>query len=299
MTFLTIVHIFGTCTSYHVFHCANDETHVAVPCTPIMDAPDIPGYTKAWIADFNGPVGSLPSPDNWAIETPLTNNNGEHQRYTNSPQNVSLDGSGQLLIAPQKTPQGTWTSARMHGKHSIACSPGHKMIFSARFRTGQNSASQQQGIWPAFWTLGDSVNHGVPWPTCCEWDIFEWGNGKALNQGTLHQTGVTGQHEQASGFVGFDHGVPHTWAVVVDLTDGDYGRQSLQWTVDGREYWRVQGKGGSEAERKCWERCAHQAFFPILNVAVGGNFVGDPNGQTMGGVGSGLTVQWVAVYKSV
>ena len=264
------------------------------------NAPDMSGYTKTWVDDFDGPAGSSPNTANWAIETPLTNNNAEQQKYTNSTQNVYQDGNGQLIIAPVKTAAaagGTWTSARIHGKHSVACDKGKKMIMSARFRTGQNPASQQQGIWPAFWTLGDSINHGVGWPTCCEWDIFEWGNGKALNQGTLHQTGPTGMNDQQSGFVGFDHGLFHTWAVVVDLTSDDYTQQALVWMLDGKEYWRVKGMGGSNAERQCWERCAHQAFFPICNVAVGGNFVGDPNAQTAGGEGSGLTFQWVVIYK--
>lgn len=255
------------------------------------------GFTIAWSDDFLGAAGTPPLSTNWTLETPATNENGEQQKYTTSTQNAYLDGNGNLCIAPVKV-NGVWTSARMHGNSSVACAPGKKMIMSASIKVGQNSPAQQQGIWPAFWTMGASLWKGVPWPTCCEWDILELGNGESKNQGTLHQTGVNGQPESDSGFVNFSHGDFHVWAVEVDLT-GDYPSQTLTWMLDGKAWWTVTCPGTSQAQKECWDRCAHQAFFPILNVAVGGNFVGNPSDQTTGGVGSGLTIEWVAIYQSM
>ena len=67
-----------------------------------------------------------------------------------------------MFIVPVKK-DGIWTSARMHGNVSFKCDPGKKLLVVARIKVGQNSQAQQQGIWPAFWILGDSVNHGINW----------------------------------------------------------------------------------------------------------------------------------------
>lgn len=275
-------------------YCISSESNLT--SSIIMQPPAMPGFTIAWSDNFAGSAGTPPLSTSWTIETPETNSNGEQQKYTDSTQNAYLSGTGELVIAPVYN--GVWTSARMHGNRSIACASGGKMIFAASVKVGQNSPAQQQGIWPAFWTLGDSVNHGVSWPTCCEWDILELGNGESKNQGTLHQTGPDGQPASQSGFVDFSHGDFHTWGLEVDLT-GDYPVQTLTWLMDGQAWYTVKCEGTSAADIECWNRCAHQAFFPILNVAVGGNFVGAPDGETLGGVESGLTVEWVAVYQSV
>jgi hypothetical protein len=127
-----------------------------------MSAPEIPGFAKVWSDVFDGLAGAHPNPANWTLETPEQNANHEWQKYTTSTDNAFLSGSGQLCIAPQKV-NGVWTSARMHGNFSFQCDNNHKMIFAASIRVGQNPPAQQQGIWPAWWTLGQSIQHGTDW----------------------------------------------------------------------------------------------------------------------------------------
>lgn len=127
---------------------------------------------------------------------------------------------------------------------------------------------------------------------------MELRNGTSRNQGTVHQTNISGEHDSSFGFVDFSHGDFHTWAIEVDLTNDDYAQQTLNWQLDGNTYFTVHGSQASDALKDCWERCARSPFFPILNVAVGGDFVGNPSDETLPGVESGLTIQWVAVYKS-
>ena len=254
--------------------------------------PTIPGYNITWSDDFSN-QGS-PNPEKWSLETPATNNNGEQQKYTNSTENAYVD-RGQMYIVPVKK-DNIWTSARMHGDVDFQCDPGKKAIIAARIKVGQNSPAQQQGIWPAFWTLGSSVGQ-IGWPRCCEWDILELGNGNSWSQGTCHQQ-VNGQHYQTDQKVDFNHAQYHTWAVEVDLTSDDYMQQKLSWQLDGRTFFEVKCMGQDAESRACWERCARSAFYPILNVAVGGNFIGAVGPEMIGGVESGLTVAWVAIYKS-
>jgi len=51
---------------------------------------------------------------------------------------------------------GSWTSARLNSHASFTAVAGKIMIVRAEIKLGQAPASRQQGIWPAFWTLGDS-----------------------------------------------------------------------------------------------------------------------------------------------
>lgn len=127
-----------------------------------MSAPEIHGFQKVWADEFAGRAGSPPNSQNWTIETPAHNENNEWQKYTTSTENAYLSGSGELCIAPRKV-QGHWTSARLHGNKGFECDNSRKMIFAARIKVGQNSPAQQQGIWPAWWTLGESILHGTPW----------------------------------------------------------------------------------------------------------------------------------------
>lgn len=113
----------------------------------------------------------------------------------------------------------------------------------------------------------------------------------------MHQE-IDGQHQQQDQKIDFNRAEYHTWAVQVDLTSNDYMKETMNWQLDGKTYLTVRCMGEDQTSKACWDRCARSAFFCILNVAVGGNFVGEIGAETIGGVESGLTVAWVAVYKS-
>src|SRR5271170_6953451 len=158
-----------------------------IPLPPSDGAPSKPGFALIWSDDFSGPAGAAVNPDNWETYTgPVYNN--EVETYTNSTANAQLSGTGQLNIIPLNVPGPmTWTSGRLHGKHSFSCDPGHMMILEAQIRVGANPPENQQGIWPAFWALGaDFNNPSVGWPKCGEWDILELRNGSNMNNGTIH-----------------------------------------------------------------------------------------------------------------
>ena len=126
---------------------------------------------------------------------------------------------------------------------------------------------------------------------------MELGNGNSWSQGTCHQE-VNGQHYQTDQKVDFTRPDYHTWAVEVNLTANDHMKEQLNWQLDGKTFLVVKCMGEDAESKACWDRCARSAYFPILNVAVGGNFVGEIGSEMVGGVESGLTVAYVAVYKS-
>jgi beta-glucanase (GH16 family) len=64
--------------------------------------------------------------------------------------------------------------------------PGQVTRVESAIRFGENPSSNKQGLWPAFWMLGDSMRRGKPWPFCGEIDIVENTNGQLIGHGTLH-----------------------------------------------------------------------------------------------------------------
>lgn len=260
-----------------------------------MSAPNKPGFALVWSDEFDGASGSAVDGSKWNSKTG-PNSNHEAQQYTTSTDNAHLSGDGQLYLIPIKDGSGHWTSARLESRYSFNCDPGHQMIFQAEIRLGNNPAAQQQGLWPAFWTLGAAVRNGVGWPKCGEWDILEVINGSSTNQGTLHYLNSSNVNPMFGGRVDFNHNDYHTWALKVDRTPGNFQDEKLTWSVDGNPFFEIPGARVGDAEQ--WDDVAHKGFFPIMNIAVGGDYPGQPNDQTVGGFQSGMHVKYVAVYKS-
>lgn len=172
------------------------------------------------------------------------------------------------------------------------------MVVQALIKLGSTSGiGNHNGIWPAFWALGASVLTGTEWPECGEWDIMENVNAGAVGYGTLHCADVCDGDDGLSASVGFDYSAFHTWAFAVDMTNSDWTQQQLRWYLDGELYHTILGSDlGNEAD---WTSVTADPYFLILNVAVGGNWPGNPTSATVDGTASGMEVQYVGVYKSV
>ncbi|KAI0829559.1 glycoside hydrolase family 16 protein [Hypoxylon sp. FL0890] len=259
------------------------------------------GYSLVWSDDFSGAAESLPNQSKWNIVSAGPNlGNQEVQHYTQSSSNSCLSGSGVLQITPQHN-NGQWTSARLEGKEAFNCPDGHRMLLQAELRTGTHPANQQAGIWPAFWALGNDIRNGknVSWPQCGEWDIMENAHGADFSLATLHYgRGGTDHLSKGSQRQTFQVESFHTWAIKVNRGPSNWQDETLEWYLDGKMFFQI--KGSDIADPELWGRVAHKSFFPILNVAVGSNFPGggQPDGNTTTGLGSGLQVKYVAVYKS-
>ncbi|HEU4390326.1 MAG TPA: glycoside hydrolase family 16 protein, partial [Blastocatellia bacterium] len=217
-----------------------------------------------WSDEFDGTAINTA---NWTFD--LGNSgfgNNELQNYTNRPENARIE-NGRLIIEARRENLGgsSYTSARMNtgGRQSF----GVNTWIEARIQ-----APQGQGIWPAFWTLGANIGT-VGWPSCGEIDIMEiQGQNPFRNFGTMHWADSNGAHASfgstfnasvslASGF--------HTYAIARTTT-------SIKWYVDGVQYGEGNIAGGVNSTSEFQGQ-----FFVLLNVAVGGNFVGSPNSSTV------------------
>lgn len=212
-------------------------------------APTITGFgAPTWVDEFDGPAG-LPDTTKWNIIVTGPNyGNHEVQYYTNSTTNVTVTGSGQLNITPQKDATGKWTSGRLECQQSFSCPEGGKMILQARLQTGTASAIDQAGVWPAFWALGQTIRTGVPWPRCGEWDIMENSSGDAYTLASLHYGDASNKAISVGGGGGgpqqksINVATFNTYAITVDRTPTDWQQQTLTWTLNGVPWFTAHGK---------------------------------------------------------
>ncbi|MGC4794181.1 glycoside hydrolase family 16 protein [Micromonospora saelicesensis] len=223
----------------------------------------------SWQDEFNSPAGTPVDQNKWRFDTGGGGwGNNERQYYTNSTSNAVHDGQGNLVITARRDNPANYqchygrceyTSARLLTAATFTQTYGR---FEARIKIPRG-----QGIWPAFWMLGT----GGGWPDAGEIDVME-NIGREPNTvyGTVHGPGYSG----GGGITGSRTlGAPladtfHTYRV-------DWEPNVITWYVDGVQYHRVDPArlGGSR-----W--VFDHPFFMILNVAVGGNWPGYPDGST-------------------
>ncbi|MFJ8577957.1 ricin-type beta-trefoil lectin domain protein [Micromonospora sp. NPDC093277] len=246
---------------------------VALTATTSAPAAAAPGAVT-WSDDFNGAAGAAPDASKWRYDIGGGGwGNNELQYYTSSTRNAALDGNGNLVITTRReNPSGyscwygtcQYTSARLLTANTFTQAYGR---FEARIKIPRG-----QGIWPAFWMLGNDIASN-PWPNSGEIDIMEnIGREPSTVHGSLHGPGysggnpLTGQTSLPGGQALAD--AFHTYAV-------DWAPDSITWYLDGVAYSR---KTPADAGGNRW--VFDHPFFMIMNVAVGGNWPGSPDGST-------------------
>lgn len=232
-------------------------------------------YQLLWSDEFNGDVLD---PSVWTRETGGGGwGNNELQFYTDRDTNAYIE-NGNLVIQALKENFGgrSYTSARLITKGKKSFLYGK---IEARIKTPYG-----QGIWPAFWTLGENIN-SVGWPACGEIDILELlGHQPNVAYGTVHWSN-NGTHAKFGGSYTlsgstFDADF-HTFSVVWTPT-------KIEWYVDNLRYHQIDITPAELSE-------LHKEQFLLLNVAVGGNWPGFPDETTV--FPQKMYVDYVRVYK--
>jgi beta-glucanase (GH16 family) len=252
-----------------------------------------PGWTLTWSDEFDGADGSAVDASKWVHDVGGSGwGNQELEYYTDATQNAVVQG-GNLVITATPTGASTYTCSYPTN--------GPCQYTSARLKT-QGKFSQQygrfearmqipegQGLWPAFWMLGADINTNN-WPKCGEVDIMEnIGKEPSVNHGSLHMPAAgTTNDAQLTGMTSLPANAKlgdafHTYAV-------EWSATAIKFYLDDQLY---ETQTPADATGRDWE--FDKPFFILLNVAVGGQFPGAPNGtatfpQTM-------KVDWVRVYQ--
>ncbi|KAK6207847.1 glycosyl hydrolase family 16 [Colletotrichum tabaci] len=270
-----------------------------LPAAQAWDSPDYSGFTRLWLDNFAGASGTGVNEGNWNIITNLRVNN-EIQDYTTSRSNLQISGGGTVQIVPQKDAAGRWTSGRIESKYTFTPAAGRLTFAEGQIRFGDNAVGNKRGIWPAFWILGDSIRRGVSWPRCGELDVLETVNGQLTGYGTAHCDVLPGGACNEPNGIGGAIDIPdqgwHNWRIQWDRRPNNWQAETITWFRDGQIFHQISGaRVGSEG---IWSTLARAPLFFILNVAVGGNWPGNPDGATIGGWGSMMETAYVAVYQS-
>ncbi|MFJ6836090.1 family 16 glycosylhydrolase [Streptomyces sp. NPDC091209] len=229
---------------------------------------------QTWSDEFDGAAGSAPNSAKWTLETGGSGNgNHELQYYTKSSDNASLDGNGHLVITARKNSDGglqcwngtcQYTSARLNTAQAFTQAYGR---FEARIKVPRG-----QGVWPAFWMLGDNLG-SVGWPNSGEIDVMEnVGKEPGTVHGTIHGPGYSG-----SGGIGAAYTLPNGKAFADDfhVFAVDWSPTAITWSVDGQTY---ETRTPADVNGNKW--VYDHPFFVILNLAVGGDWPGSPDSGT-------------------
>lgn len=223
------------------------------------------------------------SPDDalWSYDIGTGENgwgNNELQYYTDRPENVTVQNGYLIITAREESYKGSpYTSARLITKNKFDQAYGR---FEARIRLPWG-----QGIWPAFWMLGADIDEN-PWPGAGEIDIMEYrGQEPTIVLGTVHGPGYSADNAVSKSFTlendRFDTGF-HVFGI-------EWGPEYVNFYVDDVLYNQI-----TPADVP-GEWVFDKPFFLLMNVAVGGSFVGSPNGETV--FPQTMLVDYVRVYK--
>jgi uncharacterized protein (TIGR03437 family) len=241
----TQITLSGFSTGYGAYSLqAGDQLQVKVwnaqtgagPSTYILPAGQ---WQLIWSDEFSGAAGAAPDARWWGYDTGAGGwGNNELETYTNSTDNARLDGNGNLDIHVLNPSAGSYTSARMKTQDRFNVLYGR---IEARIKLPHG-----QGIWPAFWMLGQNITT-INWPFCDEIDIMEnIGKLPDVDYGTAHGAYVG---QQAGNYSAWGRGGNVT-ATPSGTLSSDFHIYAVEWSpnaltffLDGVPYVTVAPNG--------------------------------------------------------
>ncbi len=260
----------------------------------VKDEKKLENWQLMWSDEFDGK--SIDT-NKWSFEIgngPLGNGwgNNEMEYYTDDPDNAFVE-DGKLIIRALRryvTDNGRvnkYTSARMITKGKFSTPGSCRIDVMAKLPQGK-------GIWPAIWMLGDNFG-AIPWPDCGEIDIMELiGHEPWKVYGTVHGpesagSGIGGSFvlNEATNGNRFSYGF-HKFSVEIKPETVEFYVDDVIYFIANKD--KVQYDWGDD------EWVYNSPFFLILNLAVGGNWPGNPNDTTV--FPQQMEVDYVRVYTN-
>ncbi len=233
-----------------------------------------PHWVLAWSDEFNGTTLDTTK---WTVDLGDNFGTGQQDFDTARPENLAVSGGNLVLTARQESYQGaSYTSARIETQGKFTQAYGR---FEARIQLPKG-----QGVWPAFWLLGDNYAE-AGWPGCGEIDIMECRGaqpGRVL--GSMHGPGGD-SYSQAftlEGGASFSEGF-HLFAL-------EWQPGVLRWYVDDALY--ATESSDILPASQAW--VFDHPFFILLDLALGGTFGGPVGASTP--LPQRMVVDYVRVY---
>jgi beta-glucanase (GH16 family) len=262
-------------------------------------APNIASGTLVWSDEFTNATGAPTQPDPriWTYDTG-NDGFGNHELETycawgsntapcsvaNPSEYVGTDGY--LHIVAQRPSTGVYTSARLKSQGLFSVQYG-RIEFRAL-------VPEAQGFWPAAWLLGNNIAT-VDWPACGEQDVLERVNAAKSpdwNEGSIHGVGFTGDTGLGT-VVHFSAGQTaaqwHTYGMI-------WTKGSVAYYIDdpAHPYITYTTADMTKLPGSIWPFDGGQSNYVVLNLAIGGDWPGAPNGSTP--FPSEMLVDYVRIY---
>ena len=249
--------------------CTNDDKQTIVNFNELVMADEF---------DSDG----APNPAIWGYDIGTGSNgwgNNELQYYTDRTENVTVQNGVLLITANEESFEGSsYTSSRLLTKGLLEQQYGR---FEARIKLPYG-----QGIWPAFWMLGADIDANS-WPAAGEIDIMEYrGQEPTIVLGSVHGPGYSG-----------GEAISKSYTLENDRFDTGFHVFGIEWAPDYVNYYvdDVLYNQITPAD-VTGEWVFNKPFFMLINLAVGGSFVGAPNAETV--FPQTMLVDYVRVYKN-
>lgn len=246
--------------------CAEDQSITKLQTLVLQDEFNIDGAPDSSIWTFDIGTGE----NGWG--------NNELQYYTDRAENIVVEDGMLKITAIKESYQGSaYTSARIKTEGLFEQAYGR---FEARMKLPYG-----QGMWPAFWLLGNNLET-VGWPQCGEIDIMEYrGQNPTDIAGSVHGPGYS-----SSAAITKEFTIPN------DRFDTDFHVFGVEWTPNSIKYY-VDNILYNEITPSdvTGDWVFDHPFYMIINLAVGGSFVGAPNDNTV--FPQTLYIDYVRVYQ--
>ncbi len=245
-----------------------------------------PAYKLVWEDNFDGTELNR---DDWNVELHDPGwVNAEWQEYVDCEDNIYVK-DGNLVIQPIKMKvdhKDYYTSGRVNTQNKHDFLYGR---FEARLKVPSG-----KGYLPAFWMMPTDESFYGQWPKCGEIDIMEvMGQSTDTLHGTLH---FGEPHSQKQGTYILEDG---NFADEFHVFACEWEPGEMRFYVDNELYftehdWFTKRNGFDEVT---YPAPFDQPFYMILNVAVGGSWVGYPDASTEFGENAQMVVDYVRVYQ--
>lgn len=233
----------------------------------------IDGYNLLWHDEFNG--DSL-NEDIWTREVREVGwTNNELQSYEDSTDNVFVKDGSLVLKAIETDNNGTksYTSGKVNSQNKADFKYG-KVVTRAKTPVGK-------GLWPAIWMMPQDEQLYGQWPKCGEIDIMEvLGDDVTKSYATIH---YGEPHAEQQGTYIIDNVLKKgTFATEFHDYSVEWEPGEIRFYVDNKEVlvandWFSAVEGEDD---KPYPAPFNQPFFVQMNLAVGGNWPGDPDENT-------------------
>ena len=249
--------------------------------------PATSGFTLVWSDEFTSANGSAPDSTKWTYDLGGGGwGNQELQSYTSRPQNVQIEKGNLVITGLQENYTGTdgiarnYTSARLKSQNLFAQAYGR---FEARIKIPRG-----QGIWPAFWMLGNDITQNG-WPKCGEIDIMEnIGREPGIIHGSLHGPSSAAPTSDRTATIFLPAG--RSYADDFHVYAAEWEPGAVRFYLDSNNYATFTEDQWPSGGQWVFDH----PFFIILNLAVGGVWPGNPGSTTQ--FPQQMLVDYVRVY---